>query len=282
MATVPVTGGGGFIGSRVVAVLVADGWAVRVLDSAPPEWLPDGVDYRRGDLADEGFVTDAARGADAVTHHGAKVGLEQGVADMVELVRANDLGTAPLLRALDCVDFRGRLVLAASIVVYGEGSYRCPQHGAVRPAPRPEHRLSAGCYEPTCPRRGADVEGEPIGEDAAPEPRSVYAATKLHQEHLCGVLARQRAVPYLALRDHNAYGRGMPHDTSYAGVAALFAFGAGAPRPVVRGGNRPGDVRHVVASPRRAGEVLGFEASVTLAEGMADFATTARARPRVG
>ncbi|MGH9166110.1 MAG: NAD-dependent epimerase/dehydratase family protein, partial [Acidimicrobiales bacterium] len=43
--------------------------------------------------------------------------------------------------------------------------------------------------------------------------------------------------------------------------------------PVVTGRWRLGDVRHVVASPARAAELLGFEAEIGFAEGMAELAT---------
>ena len=78
-------------------------------------------------------------------------------------------------------------------------------------------------------------------EDAALDPRSVYAATKLAQEHLCSAFARETGVPVTALRYHNVYGPRMPRDTPYAGVASIFrsAFAAGrAPRVFEDGGQR--------------------------------------------
>ncbi|HVW31285.1 MAG TPA: NAD-dependent dehydratase, partial [Acidimicrobiia bacterium] len=65
---------------------------------------------------------------------------------------------------------------------------------------------------------------------------------------------------------------GPPHTVLDMAVALTDAFGPDAPRPQVRGGWRPGDVRHIVASPRRAEEDLGFMASVGFEEGMAEFA----------
>jgi dTDP-L-rhamnose 4-epimerase len=70
---------------------------------------------------------------------------------------------------------------------------------------------------------GQRLEPEAITEDAAPDPRNVYAATKLHQEHLASAFARESDTPVTALRYHNVYGPRMPRDTPYAGVAALFA-----------------------------------------------------------
>ena len=78
-------------------------------------------------------------------------------------------------------------------------------------------------------------------EDAPLDPRSVYAATKLAQEHLCAAFARETGVPVSALRYHNVYGPRMPRDTPYAGVASIFrsAFAAGrAPRVFEDGGQR--------------------------------------------
>ena len=68
-----------------------------------------------------------------------------------------------------------------------------------------------------------------VPEDAPVDPRNVYAATKLHQEHLCGAFAREhRQAAVTALRYHNVYGPRMPRDTPYAGVASIFRSRAGA------------------------------------------------------
>jgi len=48
----------------------------------------------------------------------------------------------------------------------------------------------------------------------------------------------------------------------------------GGPDPVVAGGWRPGDVRHVFASPALAADRLGFRAGTGFAEGMAELATS--------
>jgi len=208
------------------------------------------------------------------------------------------------------------------MVVYGEGRYRCAQHGDVRPGPRTADDLAAGRFDPPCPRCGASLAWAPVDEDAPSDPRNIYAATKLHQEHLCAVFGREHGVPVTALRYHNVYGPRMPRDTPYAGVASIFAsavargepprvfedggqtrdfvhvrdvahanvlaltraepapgafnVASGTPRtvldmaravsggtglePLVVGGGRLGDVRHVVASAERARRALGFAA----------------------
>ncbi len=128
-----------------------------------------------------------------------------------------------LLRALHDRGFAGRIVLASSMVVYGEGRYRCAEHGLVRPGPRLAADLDAGRFEPPCPGAGPSCDSEAVPEDHWLDPRNVYATTKLAQEGLCGAYAREHdGCTVTSLRYHNVYGPRMPRDTPYAGVASLF------------------------------------------------------------
>ncbi|HEX3621420.1 MAG TPA: NAD-dependent epimerase/dehydratase family protein [Acidimicrobiales bacterium] len=340
-----VTGGAGFIGSHVVDRLLAGGDDVRVVDNLAahaggvPADLDPAAELVVADLADPGVAEAAVEGVDAVCHQAAKVGLGVDFGDVGAYVRDNDTATARLLEALWRRRYTGRVVLASSMVVYGEGRYRCELHGDVRPAPRAEADLAAGRFDPPCPVAGCTrrTQWAPLDETAAVDPRNTYAATKLHQEHLCALWARESGGSTVALRYHNVYGPRMPRDTPYAGVASIFrsALASGrAPQvfedggqtrdfvhvadvaranvlaltapldrsflalnvasgrphtvgdmaraltaavspglaPVVTGQWRLGDVRHVVASPARATETLGFVAEVDFATGMAEFA----------
>ncbi|MFE3583331.1 NAD-dependent epimerase/dehydratase family protein [Streptomyces vinaceus] len=254
-----VTGGAGFIGSHIVAELAGRGHDPVVFDLAE-----DGRDVR-----DPGQVRDALAGIDAVCHQAAKVGLGKDFGDAPAYVSANGLGTAVLLAEMAGAGVR-RLLLAGSMVVYGEGRYACAAHGVVRPGPRAEADLAAGRFEPRCPHCGADLAPGLVGEDAPMDPRNVYATTKLEQEHLAASWARATGGCAISLRYHNVYGPGMPRDTPYAGVAALFrsALARGeAPRVFEDGGQRR-DFVHVrdvavanaVALESLAGSADGFTA----------------------
>lgn len=241
-----LTGGCGFVGSHVADQLLEGGCEVTILDRADGR-VPDGTTLVRGDVRDPATVARALRGADAVCHQAAKVGLGVDLLDIADYAADNDLGTAVLLRELARARFDGRFVLASSMVVYGEGRYACPQHGETAAPPRAAADLAAGRFEPRC-----DVCGEPLSPAAVPEhapvdPRNVYAATKLHQEHLAAAFGRETGVPVTALRYHNVYGPRMPRETPYAGVAALFAdaLAAGRAPRVFEDGGQLRDFVHV-------------------------------------
>ena len=243
-----VTGGAGFIGSHVVDALATDGHDVVVIDRLHPaahrerpDYLHPDAEYHWVDLRDGDALRPLVGGIEAVCHQASMVGLGVDFDDAPQYSADNDLGTATLLAALHGQGFAGRLVLASSMVVYGEGAYTCIAHGATRPAPRLRADLEEGRFDPACRRCGSPLDPVAVTEDAALDPRNVYAATKLHQEHLCGAYGREHASPVIALRYHNVYGPRMPRDTPYAGVASIFRSAAArgeAPRVFEDGGQR--------------------------------------------
>jgi len=343
-----VTGGAGFIGSHVADLLAERGHEPLLLDALlpqahgsqePPRWSA-GHELVIGDVRDPELLARLLPGVDAVCHQSAMVGHGVDPSDAPQYASHNDYGTAVLLAAMYEAGI-GRLVLAGSMVVYGEGRYECATHGVVRPGSRRAEEIEAGRFEPPCPRCGRPLTGLLVPEDAPLDPRSTYAATKLAQEHLATAWARQTGGTVWSLRYHNVYGPRMPRDTPYAGVASIFrsaltrgeaprvledgrqrrdfvhvtdvaaanllaleaacgsagtgeleavnvcsgqphtvgelavtrAAAMGGPEPVVAGGARPADVRHVVADPAKAREVLGFRAATSFEDGVAAFAT---------
>ena len=349
-----LTGAAGFIGSTIADRLLSAGDDLVAMDVLlpaahgpfPPPWAP--ADLRVADVRDAGEVRDALRGVDVVCHQAAMVGLGVSADDAPDYVSHNILGTAVLLAEMARAGVR-HLVQASSMVVYGEGGYRCPEHGPVRAGARSQQDLAEGRFEPRCPICGQMSAWVTVDEDAPADPRNTYATSKLAQEHLAASWARQTGGSVISLRYHNVYGPRMPKDTPYAGVASIFrsALAAGqaprvfedgrqmrdfvhvhdvaaanlaalqvirrdpgpaaglarcyniasgdprsvgdfaaalatavrGPAPIVVGGGRAGDVRHIVADPGRARSELGFAATTDFLQGVSDFATAPMREP---
>ena len=234
--------------------------------AARPDYLNPAARYEWADVGDPEAWRRVLPGVEAISHQAAMVGLGVDFDDAPAYVAANDGGTAAGLWALHHAGFRGRFVLASSMVVYGEGAYRCAEHGAVRPGPRAASDLDAGRFEPRCPGCGRELRPETVTEDLPPDPRNVYAATKVHQEHLAAAFAREHEVSVAALRYHNVYGPRMPRDTPYAGVASIFrsALEAGRSPQVYEDGAQIRDFVHVrdVAAANLAALTVPFEGTV--------------------
>ncbi len=248
-----LTGGAGFIGQHVMRELLSRRHDVRILDSLRPDvhsgaqWqAPAGVESLVGDVRDPGAVDRALSGVDAVLHLAAKVGLGVDVGDLPDYASSNDAGTAELLAGMARAGV-SRLTLASSMVVYGEGVGACPQHGAVTPGPRMADALAAGRFEPPCPVCGEPLATALVSEDAPLDPRNAYASSKLAQEFYASNWARVTGGSVAALRYHNVYGPGMPRDTPYAGVAAIFtsALRRGEAPKVFEDGGQRRDFVHV-------------------------------------
>ena len=229
-----LTGSAGFVGTAVARHLEDRGDEVLRIDAmseaahrgAP---APDGT--RRLDVRDAASWVRLLEGVDVVCHQAAVVGVETSAADLALYAGNNDLGTAALLGAM-AESGCSRLVLASSMVVYGEGHYRCERHGPCPPTGRSAEDLAAGRFDHQCPRCGSDLVVETVDEDARLLPRSGYAASKVAQEHYAAAWARLVGGGVVALRYHNVYGPGMPRDTPYSGVAAMF-------RSSIERGDRP-------------------------------------------
>jgi dTDP-L-rhamnose 4-epimerase len=244
-----LTGSAGFIGGAVARALTERGDEVVAVDLMVPQAhgsddAPEGT--HRLDVRDAASWGPLLAEVDVVCHQAAIVGAGVTVADLPAYAAHNDLGTAALLAAMHAAGVE-RLALASSMVVYGEGRYACPDHGVQPAVPRAVADLDAGRFENPCPVCGGPMRWELVPEEAPVDPRSSYAASKVAQEHYAAAWARQGGGRVVALRYHNVYGTGMPRDTPYSGVAAIFrsAVERGEPPRVFEDGGQMRDFVHV-------------------------------------
>jgi dTDP-L-rhamnose 4-epimerase len=229
--TVLITGGAGFIGSHLTDQLLSAGYTVRILDNLSkqvhgarrrrPVYLNREAELIVGDVRDPSAVQRALQGVDSVCHLAAAVGVGQSMYQVDEYTSVNNFGTATLLQALITKPVE-RLVVASSMSIYGEGSYRTADGRSATAAPRTHAQLKRKDWEVR------DSSGEiltPIPTDEAKPAAlgSVYALSKFDQERLCCMVGDAYGIPTIALRFFNVYGPRQALSNPYTGVLAIFA-----------------------------------------------------------
>jgi dTDP-glucose 4,6-dehydratase len=193
--TVVVTGAGGFIGSHLVERLLAEGAAVRAmlrytsrgqrgaLDLLP-EGAVDSIDVTLGDVRDFDAVREIIRGADAVFHLAALIGIPYSYAHPQEVIDTNVIGTSNVLLAAKESGTLERVVLTSTSEVYGS---------AVRVPMDEEHPLQA---------------------------QSPYSATKIAADALGQSFHRSFGLPVVIVRPFNAYG---PRQSARAVIPTIIS-----------------------------------------------------------
>ncbi len=229
-----ITGGAGFIGSRLAARISASVDRILIYDNlhpqvhghgASPPPLPANAAFLRGDIADAASLSAAVAACDPdiVYHLAAETGTGQSYDEPRRYCDANVSGTAALIEALRKPARRKRrVILAGSRAVYGEGAYRTGSGETVSGPPRRLADLAAGRYAPLGPD-GAALQPAASREDLPPAPSSVYASTKLMQEQLIEQCAAAGDFESVILRFQNVYGPGQSLNNPYTGVLSIFA-----------------------------------------------------------
>jgi dTDP-L-rhamnose 4-epimerase len=231
-----VTGGAGFIGSHLVDLLLARGHEVTVLDTLLPQVHADGesdqngwptyLDQRakriRGDVLDEGVFEESLAGVTHLVHLAASVGVGQSMTNIVDYTRNNVMTAAVMLETLSRRPHTvGRIIVASSMSIYGEGAYLVPSTGkVVAPPPRSHEQLAARRWE-------LSADGEELAPIATTEekplrPASIYAINKRDHEEMFLAVGQALQIPTVALRLFNAYGSRQALSNPYTGVAAIF------------------------------------------------------------
>jgi len=225
-----VTGGAGFIGSHLADELLRHGYEVRALDNlAPqvhglegkrPEYLAPEVELIVGDVRNPADVRRSLEGVDAVFHFAAAVGVGQSMYEIAHYTEINNMGTAVLLEALIERPV-GKLVVASSMSVYGEGLYAGSDGAPRQGVERNLGQLRSGRWELE-DEDGAVLSPMPTPEWKSPALSSVYALSKYDQERMCLMIGRAYNIPAVALRFFNVFGTRQALSNPYTGVLAIF------------------------------------------------------------
>lgn len=232
-----ITGGAGFIGTRLAARFTRDGHTVTVLDSLIPQVHGDdpattspllrsldGVaDVIVGTVTSKDDLRQAIQKASIVIHLAAETGTGQSMYEIDRYVDANVGGTAKLLDILTNEDNSvRRIVIASSRSIYGEGAYETSDGRRVYPGHRADADLAAGDFDVRAPGEG-DLRLVPTDETALVHPSSVYGITKQMQESLIMTVAPTIGVEPVSVRYQNVYGPGQSLKNPYTGILSIFS-----------------------------------------------------------
>lgn len=232
-----ITGGAGFIGTRLAARFAADGHDVTVLDSLIPQVHGDDPQQTSpllrsldgiarvivGTVTSTDDLRTALAGATVVVHLAAETGTGQSMYEIDRYVETNVGGTAKLLDILanDDTTVR-RVVIASSRSIYGEGAYETLDGRRVYPGHRADSDMAAGDFEVHSPGEG-ELRLIPTDESALLHPSSVYGITKQMQESLVMTVAPTIGIEATSVRYQNVYGPGQSLKNPYTGILSIFS-----------------------------------------------------------
>ncbi len=232
-----ITGGAGFIGSKLALKLIEKGYKVTVLDTLSPQIhgengreselfqsIKDQVTFIKGNVTSKADWRTALKGQQVVVHLAAETGTGQSMYEINRYIDVNIKGTSNLLDMLTNETHTiEKIVVASSRAIYGEGRYQCPSHGYVYPVERADEDMAKGDFEVKCPLCRSEVTLCPTSEDSKIHPTSIYGITKQVQEELCMVAGKSLGIPVVAFRYQNVYGPGQSLKNPYTGILSIFS-----------------------------------------------------------
>jgi dTDP-L-rhamnose 4-epimerase len=237
MKNILITGGAGFIGSRLSLKLIEEGHVITVLDNLSVQIhgitprnsplfksIAGKVKFIEGDVRSKEDWQNALHGQDIVVHFAAETGTGQSMYQIEKYVDVNVKGTSILLDLLANGDYSiEKVLVASSRAIYGEGKYFCPVHADVYPEDRTDQTLSKAKFDPECPSCDANLTLLATDEKSKIHPSSIYGITKHNQEQMVLVSCKSIGVPAVALRYQNVYGPGQSLSNPYTGILSIFS-----------------------------------------------------------
>lgn len=229
-----ITGGAGFIGSNLALKLVEKGYKVTVLDNLSEQIhgtnsdllqsIEGKVTFIKGDVRNSADWQKALLHQHIVVHLAAETGTGQSMYEVQKYVDVNINGTAIFLDYLvnekHSVE---KVIIASSRAIYGEGKYKCVEHGLIYPDERLEKDLSKGDFEPKCPVCNTDLLLQATDENSKIHPSSIYGITKQNQEQMVLNVCQSIGIPAVAFRYQNVYGPGQSLKNPYTGILSIFS-----------------------------------------------------------
>jgi len=235
MKNILITGGAGFIGSRLCEKLVEKNYNVTILDNLSPQIhgecesllyrkVKDISAFIKGDVRNQEDWKKAIKGQDIIVHLAAETGTGQSMYEVEKYNDVNIMGTAHLLELLaNSKHSVKKMIIASSRAIYGEGKYNCQKHGSQYPPCRKEKDMENGEFNPKCEICNNELSTLATDENSKIHPSSIYGINKHQQEQMVMLMGEALGISAVAFRYQNVYGPGQSLSNPYTGILSIFS-----------------------------------------------------------
>jgi len=235
MKNILITGGAGFIGSRLCEKLFDQGNNITVLDNLSKQIhgngesflfnkIKDKCTFIKGDVRDKNDWAHAIKNQEIIIHLAAETGTGQSMYEVEKYTNVNVIGTSHMLEILANSNHNvKKIIVASSRSIYGEGKYNCKTHGVQYPSKRKEEDMKKGEFNPKCSMCNSSLNVLPTDEQSKIHPSSIYGINKQQQEQMVMLMGESLSIPSIAFRYQNVYGPGQSLSNPYTGILSIFS-----------------------------------------------------------
>ncbi len=235
MKNILITGGAGFIGSRLCEKLYNKGYNITVLDNLSEQIhgttesslfkkIKGKCTFIKGDVRNKEDWKTSIKGQEIIVHFAAETGTGQSMYEIEKYNDVNIMGTAHLLEILANTKHSvKKMIIASSRAIYGEGKYNCKIHGDQYPLQRNEKDMEKGQFNPKCDICNSELNVVATDENSKIHPSSIYGINKQQQEQMVMLLGDLLGIPAVAFRYQNVFGPGQSLSNPYTGILSIFS-----------------------------------------------------------
>tara|TARA_B100000214_G_scaffold56448_1_gene36219 strand:+ start:2910 stop:4037 length:1128 start_codon:yes stop_codon:yes gene_type:complete len=235
MKKILITGGAGFIGSRLCEKLYDKGYIITVMDNLSEQIhgegesllfnkIKDKCSFFKGDVRKKADWKKVLKDQEIIVHLAAETGTGQSMYEIEKYNDVNIMGTAHLLQILaNSKHSIKKIVIASSRAIYGEGKYCDLEKRIQYPAQRLEKDMQNGDFNLKCQLNSAELNALATDENSKIQPSSIYGMNKQQQENMIMLMGKSLAIPAVAFRYQNVYGPGQSLSNPYTGILSVFS-----------------------------------------------------------
>jgi len=235
MKNILITGGSGFIGSRLCEKLYDRRYNITILDNLSEQIhgttesslfkkIKGKCTFIKGDVRNKEDWKKAIRGQDIIVHLAAETGTGQSMYEIEKYNDVNIMGTAHLLEILANTEHSvKKMIIASSRAIYGEGKYNCKIHGDQYPFQRKEIDMERAEFNAKCEICNVELNLLATDEKSKIHPSSIYGINKQQQEQMVMLIGDSLGIPSVAFRYQNVYGPGQSLSNPYTGILSIFS-----------------------------------------------------------